>query len=135
MTQREARIPRPQCLSPRYRKGREKIQAFATRALRYGRQEIDLSRVEQLVDSAQVRCIGYLIRHYGERFAAEQLDLVAGLGKALDDVASQGLDRITPFVMGNLAVPRLQELVAAVNRMRGLELTEADPLGTEDHKG
>jgi predicted ABC-class ATPase len=126
MTQREARIPRPQCLSPRYREGREKIQAFATRALRYGRQEIDLSRVEQLVDSAQVRCIGYLIRHYGERFAAEQLDLVAGLGKALDDVASQGLDRITPFVMGNLAVPRLQELVAAVNRMRGLELIESE---------
>ncbi len=131
ITQGKPRIAQTRCLNPSYREGREKIQAFATRALRYGREEIDLSRVEQLVDIAQVRCIGYLMRHYGEHFSAEQLDLVAGLRKALDDVASRGLDRITPFVTGDLAIPRLQELVAAVNRMRGLALTSANSAGSE----
>ena len=116
------RVPKQQCLSPSVREGRDKIQAFETRALRYGRQEVDLSRVEQLVDSAQLRAIAYLIRHYGERYAPEQIDLVAGLAKALDDVETKGLDQIIPFIIGSLAMPRLQELVAVVNRMRGLEL-------------
>jgi len=120
------RVPKPQCLSPCVREGRDKIQAFETRALRYGRQEIDLARVEQLVDSAQLRAIAYLIRHYAERYAPEKMDLVAGLGKALQDVETSGLDQVTPYIIGSLAMPRLQELVAVVNRMRGLELCRND---------
>jgi len=118
----QQRVPTPQCLSPCGHQGRDKIQAFDTRALRYGRQEVDLSRVEQLVDNAQLRAIAYLIRHYAERYAPQQIDLVAGLRKALADVAADELDLITPYILGNLAMPRLQELVAVVNRMRGLEL-------------
>jgi hypothetical protein len=33
-----------------------------------------------------------------------------------------GFDTITPYPMGKLALPRLQELVAVVNRMRMLKL-------------
>jgi len=117
------RVPKPQCLSPCVREGRDKIQAFETRALRYGRQEVDLARVEQLVDSAQLSAIAYLIRHYADHYAPEQMDLVAGLAKALQDVETSGLDQVTPFIIGSLAMPRLQELVAVVNRMRGLELS------------
>ena len=116
------RVPKPQCLSPYDFQGREKIQAFETRALRYGQQEVDLTRVEQLVDSAQLRAIAYLIRYYSERYAPMQMDLVEGLRKALADVTSDELDLITPYIIGSLAMPRLQELVALVNRMRGLEL-------------
>ena len=117
-----SRVPIPQCLSPTASEGREKIQAFETRALRYGRQEVDLGRVEQLVDKAQLQAIAYLVRYYAERYAPQQMDLVVGLRQALSDVESQGLDQITPYTIGSLAMPRLQELVAVVNRMRGLEL-------------
>ncbi len=117
-----SRVPTPQCLSPAGPQGRDKIQTFETRALRYGRQEVDLSRVEQLVDSAQLRAIAYLIRHYAERYAPQQMDLEEGLRKALTDVAADELDLITPYIIGTLAMPRLLELVAVVNRMRGLEL-------------
>ena len=124
--QTQPRVPRPACLSAEFREGKEKIQAFETRALRYGRQEIELTRVEQLVDSAQLRAIGYLIRYYAEHISHERQDLVAGLSQALEDIESDGLDRITPFIIGTLALPRIQELVAVVNRMRGLELTDGD---------
>lgn len=124
--QAQTRVPRPHCLCPELRQGKEKIQAFETRALLYGKQEIELTRVEQLVDSAQLHAIGYLIRYYAKYFTQEQLDLVEGLRKALGDVESHGLDRITPFIIGTLAVPRIQELVAVVNRMRGLELISLD---------
>ena len=65
------------------------------------------------------------------KFAGEGLDLVAGLRKSLDDIASHGFDRITPFIRGDLALPRPQELAAAVNRMRGLALTTTDSAGSE----
>lgn len=118
------RVPVKQSLSPIAQQGREKLQAFAVRALRYGLQEVDLSRVEQLADTAQLQAIAFLIRYYAEHYAGNDTDLVQGLEKALDHVATQGLDQITPYTMGNLALPRLQELVAVVNRMRGLELLE-----------
>ena len=117
-----SRVPRAECLNSEVRPGKEKIQAFETRALRYGKQEIDLSRVEQLVDSAQLRAIAYLIRYYARDIKTQEPDLVAGLTKALAAVEREGLDRITPYIVGNLALPRLQELVATVNRMRELTL-------------
>jgi predicted ABC-class ATPase len=120
--QSHSRVPQVECLSPELRPGKEKIQAFETRALRYGREEVDLGRVEQLVDSAQLRAIGYLIRHFVRHAAPQQLDLVEGLSKALAEVEAEGFDRITPYPVGGLALPRLLELVSVVNRMRGLIL-------------
>ncbi len=122
--QAHIRVPRPRCLSAELHQGKDKIQTFGTRTLRYGRQEVELSRVEQLVDAAQLRAIGYLIRHFGEHFSQQKVDLVEGLAMALDEVESHGLDQITPFIVGTLAMPRIQELVAVVNRMRGLELND-----------
>ena len=120
------RVPRAQCFSAELRQGKDKIQAFETRALRYGKQEVELSRVEQLVDPAQLRAIGYLIRYSVDRFSQERIDLVEGLAKALGDVKADGLDQVTPFTVGTLAMPRIQELAAVVNRMRKLELCDLD---------
>jgi len=120
------RIPKPLCLSPRFRRNKDKIQAFATRALRYGQGEIDLSRVEQLVDNGQLQAIGYLISYYHAHFATRHEDMVPALRNVLKEVELHGLDLVTPFIMGTLAMPRIQELAAAVNRMRNLELVEDD---------
>lgn len=123
----QRRVPRRSCLSAELRPGKNKIQAFETRALRYGRKEIDLSRVEQLVDSAQLRSIAYMMHYYAEHAWDGQQDLVAGLCGILQTVEDEGLDKITPYIVGNLAMPRLLELVAAVNRMRELELEPDTP--------
>lgn len=121
----QKRVPRARCLSAELRPGKDKIQAFETRALRYGQQEVELSRVEQLVDSAQLRAIGYLIRYSADRFSKQKIDLVEGMAEVLYDVKGGGLDQITPFIIGTLAMPRIQELVAVVNRMRELELIDS----------
>ena len=117
------RVPQAECLSPELRPGKEKIQAFETRVLRYGSQEIDLTRVEQLVDTAQLSAIGYLMRYFAHHYVPLQMDLVEGLGMTMAEVEAEGFDRITPYPVGILALPRLLELVAVVNRMRGLVLT------------
>jgi predicted ABC-class ATPase len=86
--------------------------------LRYGEHTIDLSRVEQLADAAQTRAIGWLIRRWAERHAQGGRPLVEGLQAVLDEVAEEGLDVLTPWPMGDLALPRLFEAAAAVNRVR-----------------
>ncbi|HEC17595.1 MAG TPA: ATPase [Sedimenticola sp.] len=111
------RGPGPARLSP-YRNHRLKIQALGVDKLIYGNQEIDLSGVEQLLDRGQCLAIGYLIHYYAGHYAAGDCGLVEGMRRTLEEVEKGGLDMLLPFIHGDLAMPRLYEVVAAVNRMR-----------------
>lgn len=122
LAQHGARIPDPASLHACRGDGRLKIQARSSGRLRLGAEEIDLSALDQLVDTAQALAIGYLIRYYAERFVGDGRDVVAGLRAALEAVQAQGLDVLPPYVMGELALPRLHEAVAALNRLRCLQI-------------
>ncbi len=124
MHQSYNRIPKRDCLSPKNQMNKDKIQAFKTRALLYGTEEIDLSRIEQLVDKGQLQAIGYILnRYHNHNYYADE-DMIKTLSEILNQVESKGLDEITPYIMGTLAMPRLQELAATLNRMRRLQLIE-----------
>jgi hypothetical protein len=97
---------------------KEKIEARGISTLLYGRCEIDLSRVEQLVDIGQTRAIGLLLRYYAERYADSAAGMIDGLRRALEDVDERGLDLLPPWKSGDLALPRLYEAAAALNRIR-----------------
>lgn len=115
----------PQSINPRYRNKSERIQALDRRLLRYGATEIDLSRIEQLADNGQLTAIGYLISlYYRESIASatNPADLVERLQGLLNRIEKQGLDTLPPYIMGTLAMPRIFELVATINRMRTLTL-------------
>lgn len=122
IAQRQQRHLLASCLDARYHRDREKIQALGTRYLRYGREEIDVSRVEQLIDNGQLQAVGYLMNHLLKNPENHAEDLVCGLRRVLQQVEERGLDSITPYIVGTLALPRLQELVATVNRFRRLQL-------------
>jgi len=115
-----------QSINPRYRNKSERIQALDRRLLRYGASEIDLSRIEQLVDNGQLTAIGYLISHLYRKLSdnpESPSDIVEGLCVLLNDLDEHGLDILPPYITGTLAMPRIFELVATVNRMRQLRLT------------
>jgi predicted ABC-class ATPase len=97
---------------------KEKIGVRGLSTLLYGGYEIDLSRVEQLVDIGQTRAIGLLIRYYAERYAGSASGMIDGLRRALEDVDERGLDLLPPWKSGDLARPRLYEAAAALNRIR-----------------
>lgn len=118
------RVLQSECLIPVSHQNKEKIRAFGVRVLLYGEEEIDVSNIEQLVDTSQLLAIGYLMRLCHENCADETMDLVAGLRKALVAVESKGLDSLTRYITGDLAIPRIQELAATLNRMRGLTLMD-----------
>lgn len=96
-----------------------KIEVRGPSVLRYGDAHLDMRALEQLVDADQLRSIGWIMNYYA-RHAAPQTGVVENLSAILDEVARDGLDVLTPYTVGDLALPRLQEAVAAINRLRGV---------------
>ena len=90
--------------------------------MQFGLEEVPLQSLDQLVDTAQLLSIGYLIEKYHQDDSLQGVDMVVGLGRVLGQLKQTGFDTISPHPMGKLALPCLQELVAVVNRMRQLKL-------------
>ena len=70
--------------------------------------------------------IGWLIAQLADADSqAPNTTLLEALRRAFQQVESQGLDRLSPFYPephGGLSLPRLQELFAALNRLRELPI-------------
>ncbi|MDT8384770.1 MAG: ABC-ATPase domain-containing protein [Gammaproteobacteria bacterium] len=113
-----SRRPMADVLSPARGNRAVKIDTRDTRELLYGEHRIDLSGVEQLIDSGQTRSIGLMIHYFAQHYAEEGENLLSGLRRVMADAEQQGLDVFSEYKIGNLALPRLHELAAAINRIR-----------------
>jgi predicted ABC-class ATPase len=99
-----------------------RIEAKGRETLIYGEQVIDLSFLEQLVETGQTRAVGRLIHHYVAKTLENSPSLKEGLEKAMAEVEEKGLDILMPYKVGNLVKPRLFELAGALNRLRSLQI-------------
>ncbi len=122
------RIPLPHGFNP-YRDRRIRVDARGLRTIVFGRETIDLSAVEQVVDPSQTRAIGDAIfyaleRGYfdGERTLSQVLD---ALGV---EFGERGLEVLSTHEghPGDYALPRGHEIAAAINRLRTLAVKQAD---------
>ncbi len=117
------RVPEPKSFNPR--KGKKiKVRPRGKDTLQFGRENIDLSYLEQLVDQGQTKAIGDMIVY------ALKKDILDGQ-KSLPEVTAElysrlnkkGLKDISPFQPdGDYVMPRPQELAAAINRLRTLKI-------------
>ena len=115
-------------------KGRRdiRVRARATRSIEFGRAEIDLSAVSQIVDPGQTRAIGealLILRDYAEDARTDHEARLAGL---VHDVAAliarEGLGVLDgPHPSGDWVAFRPLELAAALNRLRSLRLRGVAP--------
>ena len=107
----------------RRRDERAKIRTSGTEAFSLNKEEVSLRCVEQIVDSEQTQalacCLAYASRHLmdGRRSIREIADR---LERMLDQEGLESLFEGTPS--GGLARPRRQEILAAINRWRGLRI-------------
>ncbi|TLS37994.1 ABC-ATPase domain-containing protein [Pseudalkalibacillus caeni] len=108
-------------------KGRKsKVAAKGLDTILYGKAEISLQYVEQLVDSSQTRAIAEIL-HGMERDnllndGLSLKELMQKVEKILDD---EGLASFTVYKNqhpGDLARPRFLEIMAALNRLRTLRI-------------
>jgi hypothetical protein len=118
------RRPEGESLDPRRGRRPERVRSVRTRTIEFGREEIDVSLLYQLVDPAQCRAIGdaLLCLHRG------LADGRRGVGEVLDAldriVSEEGLDAICEPGFGDRARPRRFEIAAALNRLRSLRLRD-----------
>jgi predicted ABC-class ATPase len=103
-----------------------KIDVKGLHTLIYGTTPIDLTGLEQLVDTSQTRAIGDIILYYSERYAGKEYTLREGLEKLFEELQKHGLDMLSSRKMGNYGMPRIFEVAAAINRMRTLKCVIRD---------
>jgi predicted ABC-class ATPase len=117
------RYPEASSLDPGRGRHAVKVTARGVRALQFGRQEIDLGALEQLVHPGQTRAIGAALVLVRDLCARDGLSVSAALAAVADRLEAGGLDvlahREPP---GDLARFRPLELAGALNRLRGLRV-------------
>lgn len=119
----KGRVPLPESLNPKKGRRGVHLKAKGLKALLFGKEEIDLSFVEQIVEDGQVLAIGYALLYGRERYMDGKRTLREILEVIERDVEEKGLDVISPFPCPpDLVRFRPQELAAALNRLRSLKV-------------
>ncbi|MCD6451736.1 MAG: ABC-ATPase domain-containing protein [Acidobacteria bacterium] len=119
---RLGRIPLPGSLDARRGKREVKLSVKGKHTIIFGRQTIDLSAVEQIVDVSQTRAIADAIIYARNRYMDGRRTLREVVDLLERDIEAKGLDVINPLPLGIYARPRRFEIAAAINRLRGLTI-------------
>ncbi|CAH3028763.1 unnamed protein product [Porites evermanni] len=91
--------------------------------VQFGREDIDLSYIEQLGEYSQTRAIADAILYARNNYMDGKRSLLEVLQKVEEDFDSKGLDVLSPtLLLGCYSRPRLLEIAAAINRFRALEM-------------
>ena len=102
----------------------DKTKAKEKYSILYGKELIDISGLEQLVDDSQTNCIAIMIDYFKNKVLDEKLTLSQAADRIYEKIQKEGLDSISSYIghPGNLALPRKQEFCGAVNRYRKLKI-------------
>jgi len=102
----------------------DKTKAKGKYSILYGKELIDISGLEQLVDDSQTNCIAVMIDYFKNKVLDEKLTLSQAADRIYEKIEKNGLDSISSYTghPGNLALPRKQEFCGAVNRYRKLRI-------------
>jgi predicted ABC-class ATPase len=100
-----------------------KIDVKGMKTILYGTTRLDLTGLEQLVDTAQTRALARIIHLYESRYCGRGEHLRDELERLFADIHTEGFDLVSPRLEGGLALPRLQEVAMAINRMRSLRIS------------
>ena len=102
----------------------DKTKAKGKYSILYGKELIDISGLEQLVDDSQTNCIAVMIDYFKNKVLDEKLTLSQATDRIYEKIEKDGLDSISSYTghPGNLALPRKQEFCGTVNRYRKLKI-------------
>ncbi len=117
-----ARIPIKNSINPSRGKKEVNLKSRGVNEIAFGTEDIDLSAVEQIVNKGQLKAIALAIVYAQTNYMNQQLTIPEILERVTQDIAQSGLDIITNFPQGDLALFRRFELAAALNRLRSLKV-------------
>jgi predicted ABC-class ATPase len=108
---------------------RESARGRGLHTIALGRERVDLSYLEQLAEAGQTEAVARIIGEFAA--AGESRRVREVVGEALASVSKGGLDALGGFAghPGELSLPRAQEIAAAINRIRPLEVRYQSEFG------
>ena len=100
-----------------------KIKNLGKDGLSINKENIDLKSVEQIVDGEQINTIGMTIKFIEDKYSGKDLTVERIVDEIEKDLTKSliGIDNIKGG-NGSLAMPRKQEILCAINRLRTLKL-------------
>lgn len=99
-----------------------KLKVRDTDELRFGKEDIDLAAIEQIVEVTQLRAIGAAIAYLQSQYIDGHSTLADLINWVMEDLDRHGLDVLTQYPQGDTARFRPFELAAALNRLRSLRV-------------
>ncbi|MCI8321799.1 MAG: ABC-ATPase domain-containing protein [Dorea sp.] len=122
-------IRRPKKNPKVFHKGRIKIKTMGKDGVQLSHDTVDLRYVEQLADSEQLTCLGYILKRMEEDGFDGKTTVREQIGHLLSEIEKKGFAAVVGKdvrnardIPGNLAMPRREEIFACMNRYRGLNL-------------
>lgn len=102
-----------------------KIKNLGKDGLSINKENIDLKSVEQIVDGEQINTIGMTIKFIEDKYSGKDLTVERIVDEIEKDLTKSliGIDNIKGG-NGSLAMPRKQEILCAINRLRTLKIKE-----------
>ena len=91
--------------------------------IHFGRNSIDLTDLEQLIELAQTKAICFAL-DYSRRYVDKKRTLKEIVELVINDIDTKGLDVISEQINGNFAAFRSFEMASAMNRMRGFTVIQ-----------
>ena len=116
------RVPLPDGLDPRRGRRPERVRAVRTRAIEFGREEIDVSLLYQIVDAGQCRMIGDALLRLARGLCDGRRDLPAIMAALDAEVQAGGIEELAEPGFGDRTHVRRFEIAAALNRLRSLRV-------------
>jgi len=95
-----------------------KVKTFGTDGFSLGHQDVNLRYVEQIVDSEQVEALANITRITVERFANSEASIEDIINYIQKELAAKEFKCMAKhsYIPGNLAMPRMLEIYACLNR-------------------
>ena len=118
------RIPLAESISPLNEHRKFRLYAKEVHRLHFGKQEIDLTDLEQLMELSQTKALGYAI-DYAKQYMDGKATLRQVVERVQSDIEGSGLDILSDRISGHFASFRALELAFAINRLRGFKANPA----------
>ncbi len=91
--------------------------------LNFGKQLLDLTDLEQLMELSQTKAVGYAMS-YAKKYMNNKLSLREIVERVIKDIDEYGLDIISDRISGHFARFRSLELGFALNRLGGFDVVQ-----------
>ena len=119
------RIPIPESINPLNEYDKFAVYAKEVHRLNFGKQVIDLTDLEQLIELSQTKALGFAIE-YAKKYMDKKTPLREVIYQVIKDIDENGIDVISDKVSGHFAWFRGLELAFTLNRLRGFNVVQKD---------